>query len=287
MPIARVDGIDINYEVHGEGYPLVLAHGYTASLRMWDDQIATFATAYRVAVYDSRGHGDTKAPKDLERYSLSRDYVGDQLALMDHLGIERAHVGGLSMGGMIAQEFALQHPDRVKGLLLLDTGPGVGSVRRDTAIAARFGQFRSMMQGLARTNGMGAIVQVMRNSPIAFRPAGDAPLPAGVRRHGEGMLKMDVDGYLGGARAIQDWAGSADRLQELRMPALVLVGEQDQLLPASRIIHGKIAGSRFALLRNCGHGSSVWRPAAAARVIMDFLADVDAGRHVAGEITVE
>ena len=287
MPVVRVNGIDINYEVHGEGYPLVLAHGYTASLRMWDDQIATFAAKYRVAVYDSRGHGDTSAPADMERYNLARDYVGDQLALMDHLGMERAHVGGLSMGGMIAQEFALRHPERVKGLLLLDTGPGMAGIRRDPAIAARFEQMRSMMQGLARTKGMGAIVQAMRNSPMAFRPGGDVPLPAGVRRHGEGMLKMGVDGYLGGARAMQDWAGSVERLRELRMPALVLVGEQDQLLPASRIIHSKIAGSRFALLRNCGHGSSVWRPDAAARVVMEFLADVDAGRAVAGEITVE
>ncbi len=285
MPAAELNGITINYEEHGSGAPLVLAHGYSASLAMWREQLPTLGERYRAVVYDTRGHGGSTAPADMERYGLAREYVADQLALMDHLGIEQAFVGGLSMGGMIAQEFALQHPRRVKALLLFDTGPGMSAMGRDRETKARFDKMRGMLQTLARTNGMGAIIDAMRSNPMAMS-RGAGPLPDAVRTHIANMREMSVDGYLGGAKAMQDWAGTIDRLHEIRVPTLVLVGDQDQLLPASRIIHSKIAGSRFVLIRNSGHGSNMWQPAAFLRGTLDFLADVDANRPVAGEVTL-
>jgi pimeloyl-ACP methyl ester carboxylesterase len=286
VPTEHLNGIDINYEAHGSGTPLVLAHGYTASLEMWREQQDALASKYRLVIYDTRGHGRTTAPAAMEQYSLARDYVADQLALMDHLGIGQAYVGGLSMGGMIAQEFALQHPDRVKALLLFDTGPGMGGLRRDAAQLAQFQKMREMMQLLARTKGMSAIIDAMRISPAAFRPAGGGALPESVRTHVENMKKMSVDGYLGGSKAMQDWSGSLDRLHAITAPALVLVGEQDNLLAASQAIHGKIAGSRFVLLRNSGHGTNMWRPDAFIAETLDFLTAVDAGGPVDGEFVV-
>jgi pimeloyl-ACP methyl ester carboxylesterase len=286
MPTTAANGIEIHYEVHGEGTPLVLAHGYTASLEMWRQQVQPLSAMHRLVIYDLRGHGATTAPADMERYDLARDYVADQVALMDHLGIERAIVGGLSMGGMIAQEFALQHPGRVRTLLLFDTGPGMGGVARDPAVAARFDQMRSMMQALARTKGMGAIVEAIRNRPDAFRPPAGAPIPAGIRAHVENMAKMSVDGYLGGGKALHEWRGSIDRLREITAQTLVLVGAQDPLLAASRLIHEHITGSRLAVLAHSGHGTNLWRPDAFTRTTLDFLADVAAGREVAGEYIV-
>ena len=287
MPIARLNGIDINYEVHGDWTPLVLTHGYSASLEMWRDQVAAFSAKYRLVIYDSRGHGKTTAPTGMEQYGLARDYVADKLALMDHLGIDQAYVGGLSMGGMIAQEFALQHPDRVKALLLFDTGPGMGAMAQDAERITQFTKMREMMQTLARTKGMSAIIDAMRNSPMAFRPAGGASaIPDSVRRHVENMQQMSVDGYLGGSKAMQDWSGSLDRLPQITAPTLVLVGEQDNLLAASRAIHSKIAGSRFVLLRNSGHGTNMWRPDAFAAETLDFLAAVDKGEPIDGEFVV-
>ena len=287
MPIAHLNGIDINYEVHGSGTPLMLTHGYSATLEMWHKQVAQFSAKYRLVIYDMRGHGKTTAPTDLGAYGLARDYVADKLALMDHLGIEQAYVGGLSMGGMIAQEFALQHPSRVKALLLYDTGPGMGAMAQDAERMAQFTQMREMMQTLARTKGMSAIIDAMRNSPMAFRPeGGTGAMPDSVRRHIENMKQMSVDGYLGGAKAMQDWSGSLDRLAQINAPTLVLVGEQDNLLAASRMIHNKIAGSRFVLLRNSGHGTNIWRPDAFAAETLDFLGAVDAGEAVDGEFVV-
>ena len=285
MPSAHLNGIDINYEVHGEGTPLVLTHGYAGSLEMWRDQIPAFSATYRTVVYDSRGHGSTTAPEDMERYNLARDYVADLSALIDHLGIDAAYVGGLSMGGMIAQEFALQHPTRVKALLLFDTGPGMSALNRDPQARARFEQMRGIMQTLARTQGMSAVIDAMRRSPMAMA-LGKGTVPPAVVRHIEGMKKMSVDGYLGGAKAMQDWDGSVDRLHTIAVPTLVLDGEQDQLLPAGRVIHSKIAGSRFVLIRNATHGSNYWQAAHFEQATLAFLADVDAGRPVAGEFTL-
>src|SRR5207342_1359969 len=107
-----------------------------------------------------------------------------------------------------------------------------------------------------------------------------------VMRHVENMRKMSVDGYLGGSKAMQDWPGSLDRLHELTAPTLVLVGESDNLLPANRAIHSRIAGSRFVLLRNAGHGTNMWRPDAFIAETLDFLAAVDAGEPVEGDFVV-
>jgi pimeloyl-ACP methyl ester carboxylesterase len=286
MTVAHLNGIEINYEVRGGGTPLVLAHGYTASLEMWRDQVAPLSEKYRLVIYDTRGHGKTTAPESTDGYGLATDYVADQIALMDHLGIEEAHVGGLSMGGMIAQEFALQHPRRVKALLLLDTGPG-GGFGADPTAQARMTQFREVLRTVAKTKGISAIIDMMRESPMAVGPLRKTPLPAAVQRHIDGMREMSVDGYLGGAQAMQGWAGTIGRLHAIMAPTLVLVGESDNLLAASRAIHGQIAGSRFVMLRNCMHGSNLWRPDAFLRAVLEFLADVDAGRPVAGAVTID
>ncbi len=286
MPVARLNGIDINYEVHGEGTPLVLAHGYTASLDMWREQAPALSAKYRLVIYDTRGHGGTTAPADMARYDMARDYAGDQLALMDHLGIDQAYAGGLSMGGMIAQEFALQHPERVKALLLFDTGPGMGGMSRGPEQMAQFQKMRQMMQGVARTKGMSAIIDAMRDSAMTFRPPGGAPMPDAVRRHVENMRRMSVDGYLGGSQAMHQWAGSFDRLSSITAPTLILVGQEDQLLAPSNAMHQKIAGSRLVVLRHAGHGTNMWRPNAFIAQTLDFLAAVDAGKPVAGYIVV-
>jgi pimeloyl-ACP methyl ester carboxylesterase len=144
-----------------------------------------------------------------------------------------------------------------------------------------------MMRGIAKTKGMSAIIDMMRTSPLAVGPLRRTPLPDAVQRFMDGMREMSVDGFLGGAQAMQGWAGTATRLHQIAVPTLVLVGENDNLLNASRVIHRKIAESRFVLLRNCMHGSNLWRPDAFLSAVLGFLADVDAGRPVASEITVD
>ncbi len=281
---ARLNGIEINYEVHGEGTPLVLAPGYTASLDMWREQVPAFSARYRLVTYDTRGHGATTAPTDPSRYDLARDYVADQLALMDHLGIDAAYVGGLSMGGMIAQEFALQHPERVKALLLFDTSPGMSGLPRAPELRARLEQGRRAMQAAARSKGATAIVDGLRESAAAFLPSAGGQLPDPVRRHVQNMRKMSVDGLIGANQAMHDWPGTYERLAAITAPALILVGQEDPLLVAANAMHRTIRGSRLVVLRRSGHGTNMWRPQAFVRRTLAFLAAVDAGRPVAGYV---
>src|SRR5262245_51404 len=123
MPTALVNGISLYYETTGHGPPLVLVHGFACGIRSWDPQVRAFARDRRVITYDVRGHGISEAPREAAAYSQAIS-VGDLRALLGHLAIERAVVGGLSMGGNIALNFALAHPDMVAGLIVADTGAG-------------------------------------------------------------------------------------------------------------------------------------------------------------------
>lgn len=282
MPVAKVNGVRIRYEVHGRGKPVVLSHGYTASLRMWDGQIGPLSERYRVVVYDTRGHGESEAPPGDEPYSIAT-FAEDQAALMDHLGIERAIVGGLSMGGMVAQEFALRYPERVEALLLCDTGAGMqAGALADPELRERMAAFREQMARVARERGMAAVAEWMRQYPQGPRPEGS--IPDGVRRHLEGVARMSVDGWLGGAHALQTWPGVAERLPEICSPTLVIVAELDQLRPAGEILHRRIPTSRQALITGSPHGSCLWKTDAFNRALLEFLADVEAGRDTPGEV---
>ncbi len=276
MPSAKVNGVDLNYEVHGNGYPLVLAHGFTASMDMWADQIPAFAEKYRVVTYDSRGHGESEAPADLAQYDLWT-CVEDQRALMDYLGIDESYVGGLSMGGMIAMRFALKYPERVRALLLCDTGPGLQGPHRHW-----FDALYGSGANVVRTEGMAAWLKRMWPLLVqTFPPEGQ--LPAGVRRHLDGLERMSPDGFLGGAQALRDQDSVLERLSEVHVPTLIVVGDRDLLLRDSRAMQERIAENQFVLIRNSLHGSAVWQPEAFTTAVLDFLALVDAGQPVAGE----
>ena len=123
MPRFDANGVSLYYEVAGEGPPLVLVHGFACGLRMWDPQVRALSSAWRVVTYDVRGHGISDAPSESAAYSQDIS-IADLRALLDHLGLERAAVGGLSMGGNIALNFALAQPARVSALIVADTGAG-------------------------------------------------------------------------------------------------------------------------------------------------------------------
>jgi pimeloyl-ACP methyl ester carboxylesterase len=115
----------------------------------------------------------------------------------------------------------------------------------------------------------------------AFPPEGQ--FPAGVRRHLEGLERMSADGFLGGAQALRDQDNVLERLSEIRVPTLIIVGEHDLLLGDSRAMQQRIAENRFALIRNSLHGTAVWQPEAFTTAVRDFLALVDTGQPAAGE----
>jgi pimeloyl-ACP methyl ester carboxylesterase len=129
MPSIDRAGVSIHYEVHGPrdnsntAPPILLSHGYGATMRMWDGQVAAFADRYRLILWDMRGHGESGDPRGPAAYSHALT-VGDMAAVLDACDIERAVIAGLSLGGVMSLAFHLAHPERVQALMLFDTGPG-------------------------------------------------------------------------------------------------------------------------------------------------------------------
>lgn len=277
MADVLVNGIRMHYEVTGEGIPLVLAHGYGATGDMWREQVDALSRKYQVVVYDTRGHGRTEAPRDWKSYR-AHDYVEDQRQLMDHLGIDTAYVGGLSMGGMIALQFALTHPERVKALLLCDTSAS-----------------NNDMEGVTDSGLRGAIMRytVRDVFPLAFVVARSLPLeylpsvrsaPEGIRSYVRQMRMHSALGLRGAWHALMERPEVKSRLGEITVPTLIVVGDRDRLLYASREMQRLIEGCRFVLIKDSDHGTADWRPEAFNKAVSDFLADVEAGRPVEGEV---
>jgi len=275
-----VNGIRLYYEVHGEGTPLVLTHGFGATAAMWAEQIPVLSQKYKVIVYDFRGHGRTEVPRDWSSYSFD-DYVEDLRQLLDHLGVDTAYVGGLSMGGSIAMRFALAHPERLKALLLCDTSARNWGLRRD-------GVPQSGLRGVMRRF---LYLRLVRLVPLGFALARYLPLEylpgnRGIKPYVRDLRRQTALGLRGAWHALMDDKDVEARLGEIQVPTLIIVGERDRLLAPSRIMQQRIAGCRFALIKDSGHGTNFARPDTFNKVVLDFLADVDAGRPVAGEIAL-
>ena len=131
MPRVRVNDIELYYEAHGQGYPVVFLHGFVGTVNMWHPQVSLLSREHRFIIYDARGHGQSESPPSLDQYSADI-VVEDLVQLLGALGIEKAVVGGLSMGGYQSLRFYLHHPRTVAALILMDTGPGYRNpVRRE------------------------------------------------------------------------------------------------------------------------------------------------------------
>src|SRR6476660_2930785 len=123
MPKINRGGVDIYYEVHGSGPPLLLTHGYSSTSGMWQGQIEALSEHHQLVLWDMRGHGQSDYPSDPAAYSEALT-AADMAALLDAVGARNAIVGGLSLGGYMSLAFYRAHPDRVRALLIIDTGPG-------------------------------------------------------------------------------------------------------------------------------------------------------------------
>ena len=249
MPTIDRDGVEIYYESHGTGQAVLLSHGYGATCRMWDGQIAAFSGRYRVIVWDMRGHGQSGDPADAARYSQALT-VADMAAVLDACGEESAVIGGLSLGGVMSLGFHIAYPERVKALLLCDTGPGFRSAGSRAAWNER---------ALARA--------------------------AELEEKGFGALRGGPESRLGTHRSARGLAGAArgmlaqfddsliQSLSTISVPTLVVVGSEDtNFLAAADYMTAKIAGARKALIDGAGHAANLDQPEAFNEAVGDFLA---------------
>lgn len=250
MTRARLNGIEIDYEVSGRGPAVLLSHGYSATRRMWDDQHRVLGDRYRVISWSMRGHGETESPADPAAYSADQT-VADMRALLGHVGVERAVIGGLSLGGYVSLAFYLAHPEMVRALVICDSGPGYRN-----ADARRQWNERAQERAVAlETRGLDALgrSREVRESASLHRSA------QGLAHAARGMLAQE------GSRVI-------DGLGAIDVPTLIIVGDQDQpFIAPCEYMAKKISGARLEVIRDAGHSSNLDQPEAFNRVLRDFL----------------
>lgn len=266
MPSAALDDVSIHYEVHGDGAPLVLAHCLGGNLDLWRDQIPALAARHRLVLWDCRGHGRSSAPSTRGQYGVRR-FAADLAGLLDHVGIARAHIGGLSMGGGISACFALLYPERVDRLLIMDSNTAAG-LPAAPAVRAE----REAWAELCESGDRDAAVDRFLAANPAYRlfAADSDAMRARVRA----MIRAtDLTGFAHTIRALLDSDLPVDEIPTIQAPTLVLAGEHDPALAAVRVTHQRIAGSRLVLLPGAGHLSNLDAPAAFEAELLAFLAD--------------
>jgi 3-oxoadipate enol-lactonase len=256
----KANGITINYQVDGpEGAPwIVLSNSLATNLAMWDQQADDFKAAFRVLRYDQRGHGATDAPAG--RYTFEQ-LIADALALMDGLGIKKAHFGGLSMGGATALGFAQKHPDRLDKVIVCDTPC------QSTPTSSQQWEERIVV---AQQQGMEPLVE-----PTVgrwFPPEVMAAKPPHVDKVRQMVRTTPVNGFIGCAAALanHDYASA---VATVTRPVLFMAGEKDGVTPvAMRKLSTALPGSRYVEFPGAGHISNMDQPDGFTRTIEQFLA---------------
>lgn len=286
MPVCQFNGININYNVYGEGFPLVLIHPFSASLEFWANLIQSLPPGYQAIPYDVRGHGLSSAPVGEENYTLDI-LVEDLHHLVEHLGLKQIYVGGLSLGGAVALGYAARHPEMVKALMVFDIHGGF-QPPADPAMKAAMAEGREKGEKYAMEHGMADFARRQLATGSAFPPVPDDETLQ--QQHIERMAKFPVNGYIGVGRASPWEAGwQRDASDGIKVPTLITVGADDlpMVVNGTRTLHEHIQGSRYVIIKGSVHETARWRPDVFNQVAIDFLKAVDAGKPVAGEITID
>ncbi|MBI2980396.1 MAG: alpha/beta fold hydrolase [Chloroflexi bacterium] len=233
MPKAKVNGIELYYEVHGQGYPVILQHGFSSSHDAWQPQVAPFSRDYRLITIDARGHGQSTSPPSAEQYSP--DIVTEDLfQLLGTLDIKKAVIGGISMGGYQSQCFYLKHPQMVAALVLSDTGPGYRNPARREEWNRQYEERVKVMEA-------------------------EGKHPVGVI-HMARKVVMQHD-----SRVIES-------LDKIKVPTLILVGENDTpYLRGAEYMAEVIPGAEHVVVPGAGHPANRDNPEFFNRTVLDFL----------------
>jgi pimeloyl-ACP methyl ester carboxylesterase len=260
--VAEVNGTRLAYEMMGEGRTVVLIHGGLVDSRMWDDQFESFAKRYRVIRYDLRGFGKSAFPTG--PYS----HVEDLYALLKFLKVERASLIGLSLGGMIATDLALEHPEMVDRLVLASSAlRGYQSPPNEKTVA---------VGKAAEERGMQSAIELWLEHPFFATGKSNA---AYQRR----MRSMLADNYRYWGpwgpelkAVVVTWPKrpAIERLSEIHAPTLIVVGDKDaaNILAIADILATKITGARKVFIKNVSHHLNMEKPKEFNRVVLDFLA---------------
>jgi pimeloyl-ACP methyl ester carboxylesterase len=281
MPYADADGVRLYFEEAGSGSPVIFAHEFATDHRGWEPQMRYFSRRYRCVAFNARGYPPSDVPDDPEAYS--QQIATDDIAhVLRHLGIGKAHVVGLSMGGNATLQFGLDHAD--KALSLVVAGGGYGSIAEHTE------QFRADARGMAEryeTEGPAAVAEFYSQSPsrVQYRdkdPRGWAEFRATLEQHDAKGAALTMRGVQ--ARRPSFWEFE-DRLRLMTVPLLIISGDEDDwCLDASLYLKRAAPTAALWVLPKTGHTINLEESDAFNRGLQDFFDTVEAGRWITRDL---
>lgn len=276
MPYAVTpDKVRLYYEEVGQGTPILFVHEFASDHRGWEPQMRAFGQRYRCIAYSARGYTPSDVPSDKNAYSY-RHVMRDAVAVLDHLKIDRAHLIGLSMGGYTSLQVALNHPDRVRSLVL--AGTGSGSERWYTQ---DFQKHSRALGDMFEREGSAAVAKTYGFGPsrvpfLLKDPRGFAEFVDRLAEHDAQGSANTSRGFQGGRPSLYDFEAE---LKKLTTPALIVVGdEDDRCIEPSRFLKQAIPAAGLVMLAKTGHAVNLEEPALFNQAVADFLDRVEAGR---------
>lgn len=263
--------VELRYDDRGAGDPpLVLVHGYTGSAQDWAEVAPRLADRRRVVAYDHRGHGGSTHLGDVDGYSFDL-LLADLEAFLDGLGLGTVDLLGHSMGGVVALRYTLAHPERVRSLVLMDTGAEPAGPMPVEAIEG--------LTVVGRTQGMPVVYEIIkaelgvgrrRREPSEAELARDR---ARDERVAASFASLDPEAFLALGRALHDYPSLVDRLGEVGCPTTVLVGARDTgLRPSAELLAERIAGAALHVVAGAGHSPQEDAPDRWLAVVEEHLA---------------
>lgn len=276
MAVAETDdGVELYYEETGSGVPILFVHEFAGDLRSWEPQMRHFGRWYRCLAFNARGYPPSTVPSDPSSYSQQRA-VADILTVMDHAGIDRAHIVGLSMGGFAALHLGLSHPKRARSLCIAGVGYGAEPekqelFRRESEVAAEV-LLKHGMEVFANRYSIGPTRLSFKNSdPRGFEEfrrqlashsaLGSANTQLGVQRNRPSLYEL------------------TDSLRTLTVPTLILNGDEDfPCLAPGLMLKATIPSAALAVIPNCGHTMNLEATQEFNEILRAFLMQADSGR---------
>ncbi len=266
-----VNGIALNVETMGEGAPLLLLHGFTGSMENWRPFLPVWQERLRLVLVDIIGHGRSDAPRDPQRYSVEHA-ANDIVAVLDKLGIANAHVLGYSMGGRLALRLAVDHPERVRTLVLESASPGLRTSEERRQRSARD-------EALARKierEGLRAFIRYWENIPLF---ATQKRLPDDVRQAlREQRLRNSVTGLTGSLRGMGTGIQPSlwKHIEKLNIPTLIMAGELDgKFCRIAAEMYECLPCSKLCLIPGVGHCIHIEAPEVFAGKVIRYVRSSD------------
>ncbi len=259
MPISKVNGIDIYYEIHGEGEPVIFGNGVFQNTSGWVNQLPVFSKEFQVILYDMRGQGQSGKPDEPYSFEI---HVEDQKALLDHLGISKVHHVGISYGAELGLVFALKYPDMLKSLIVCSAVSHVGPLLHKMVQLWRYAcaladpdmfYFATLPLNFSETflREQTTVLEQARERYV------DLDFPPLVRLI-DAFLKLNI----------------TDQLPQIKIPTCVIAGEKDILKPAnpySKLIHDSVPNSEMVIIRESGHAVMFDKPEEFNSIVLGFL----------------